>query len=425
MLIATLLLHGGVVAAGEDSQAPKAILDWVVEQQLLADDAATADNLGHAVAIDGDTVLVGTPRNDTTVGVDGGAAYVFVRTGSTWAQQAQLLPDGSTADARFGISVALSGDTALVGAFRDDLPGNNPDAGGAYVFVRESGVWTQQTRLIPSLAAANNHFGISVALDGDTALVGAPNVNTGPGFFTGAAFVFVRDAGVWTQQRMLSAGDGVADDQFGISVALEGDTALVGAWGDDGGMGSAHAFVRSGTTWTFQQKLTGTLPGDPGRFGQWLALSGDTALVGAPQDNTVPGVGAAYVFVRGGTTWAPPTRLLPAGGAAGDAFGLRVDIDGDIAVVAAANDDTDGGADAGSVHVFHRVDGGWEAQPILYADGASAGELFGLGVGVSGDRIAAGASMDDPPGGANAGSVFVFRDLVDLIFANGFETPDP
>ena len=156
---------------------------------------------------------------------------MFVRSGGAWTQQAKLTASDAAADDRFGISVAVAGDTAVVGAFLDDTLAGT-DAGSAYVFVRSGGAWTQQAKLTASDAAADDPFGDSVAVAGDTAVVGALD-DTLAGTDAGSAYVFVRSGGAWTQQAKLTASDAAADDQFGYSVAVAGDTAVVGAYFDD------------------------------------------------------------------------------------------------------------------------------------------------------------------------------------------------
>src|SRR6185503_19688910 len=185
----------------------------------------------------------------------------------------------------FGDSVAVSGDTAVVGAIGDDDGGTS--SGSAYVFVRSAGVWSQQQKLTASDALAGDEFGYSVAVSGDTAVVGARS-DSDAGTFSGSAYVFVRSAGVWSQQQKLTASDAAAGDFFGFSVAVSGDTAVVGAIFDDdagSGSGSAYVFVRSAGVWSQQQKLTASDAAASDSFGASVAVSGDTAVVGASFDS--------------------------------------------------------------------------------------------------------------------------------------------
>jgi uncharacterized repeat protein (TIGR01451 family) len=237
---------------------------------------------------------------DDDAGDLSGSAYVFVRSGSNWAEQAKLTASDAAAGDNFGISVAISGDTAVVGAF-----GDNTDAGdlsgSAYVFVRPGSNWAEQAKLTASDAAASDSFGYSVAIDGDTAVVGAPN-DSDAGYKSGSAYAFARSGSSWTEQAKLTAPDAAEFDEFGTSVAVSDDTAVVGAFGDsDAGnsSGSAYVFVRSGSSWTEQAKLTASDAAANDQFGFSVAISGDTAVAGAPNDNEAAfAAGAAYVLVN-------------------------------------------------------------------------------------------------------------------------------
>ncbi len=216
------------------------------EQKLTALDAAVNDRFGISVSVSGDTAVIGTYGDDSY----SGSAYVFIRSGGTWTQQAKLTALDAAAGDRFGTSVSVSGDTAVIGAYNDD-----GGTGSAYVFVRSGTTWTQQVKLTASDAAADDLFGYSVSVSGDTAVVAA-RYDDGIGTNSGSAYVFVRSGTTWTQQAKFTASDAAAQDYFGTSVSVSGDTAVIGAYNDDGGTGSAYVFVRSGTTWTQQAKLT-------------------------------------------------------------------------------------------------------------------------------------------------------------------------
>ena len=251
---------------------------WTQQAELTASDAAIGDGFGSSVALSGTTALVGAPyRNYRT-----GAAYVFSGAGGTWTQQAELTASDAAIGDYFGSSVALSGSTALVGA-----AGHNR-TGAAYVFNGAGGTWTQQAELTASDAATGDGFGSSVVLSGSTALVGAYYRNS----YTGAAYVFSGAGGTWTQQAELTASDAAIGDYFGLSVALSGSTALVGAAGHKFNTGAAYVFNGAGGTWTQQAELTASDAAIGDQFGL-VALSGTTALVGAPGHNNT---GAAYVF---------------------------------------------------------------------------------------------------------------------------------
>ncbi|MCC6504808.1 MAG: fibronectin type III domain-containing protein, partial [Aquimonas sp.] len=229
-----------------------------------------------------------------------GSAYVFMRSGGTWTQASKLTAGDGAANDQFGTSVALDGDTALVGASYDDV-GANSDQGSAYVFTRSGSSWTQEAKLTAGDGAAYDNFGYSVSLNGDTALVGAYGDDVGVNSQQGSAYVFTRSGSIWTQETKLTAGDAAASDNFGYSVSLNGDTALVGAFGDNSNQGSTYVFTRSGSTWTQEEKLVAGDGAASGGFGRSVALSSTTALVGAPYVDGLPPYGnpdegAAYVF---------------------------------------------------------------------------------------------------------------------------------
>lgn len=216
---------------------------------------------------------------------------------SCFREQAELEASGSPTDQYFGVTVALSGDTALAGAFGDD--DNGPDSGSTYVFVRAGSIWTFQTKLLPSDAAPQDRFGSSVSSSGDTALVGT-EADDDHGASSGSAYVFVRNGASWTQQAKLVADDGIRFDNFGSDVSLSGDTALVSSAGNADG--SAYVFVRSGTSWTREAKLQAMDGPVYEYFAHSVAVSGDVAVIGDTSDNEDdPYSGAAYVFVRYGT----------------------------------------------------------------------------------------------------------------------------
>jgi hypothetical protein len=197
--------------------------------KLISDDAEANDFFGVSVDIDGDTLLVGA-NGDDDYGSASGAAYVFVRSGSTWIQQAKLTPADGAIDDEFGRHVVLDGDTALVGSHWDDDAGDA--SGAAYVFVRSGSTWIQQAKLTASDAEAGAEFGWGIALEGNIAMVGAPLADA-LGTNSGAVYVFQRSGSTWTQQVKLTADDGDAEDRFGFFLDLDNGTALFGALGDD------------------------------------------------------------------------------------------------------------------------------------------------------------------------------------------------
>ncbi len=283
------------------------------EQKLTASDGAAVDLLGWSVAISGDTMVVGAVLDD--VGADNaGSAYVFVRSAGAWSEQQKLTASDGIAGDQFGGRVAIDGDSIVVGARSHDA-GANVDQGSAYVFVRSAGVWSEQQKLTASDGAAFEEFGSSVAIGGDTVIVG----DEGDGFGQGSAFVFTRSGGIWSEHQKLTAGDG--SRQFGHSVAMDGDALVVGAIGDTVGtnvaQGSAYVFARSAGAWSEQQKLTAGDGSSGDFFGHSVAINGATVVVGAEADDVSgnPFRGSAYVFVHDGAVWSEQQKLTASDGA--------------------------------------------------------------------------------------------------------------
>jgi len=213
---------------------------WTEQAKLLASDGAIEDCFGGSVSIDGDYVIVGASYDDDN-GNMSGSAYVFKRSGTAWTEQAKLLPSDGAAGDWFGGSVSIDGDYVIVGASYDDDNGNM--SGSAYVFKRSGTAWTEQAKLLPSDGAAGDWFGGSVSIDGDYVIVGA-SYDDDNGNMSGSAYVFKRSGTAWTQQAKLLPSDGAAEEHFGISVSISGDYAIVGAiWNDDNGNASGSAYV--------------------------------------------------------------------------------------------------------------------------------------------------------------------------------------
>jgi hypothetical protein len=388
--------------------------NWTQKQKILPSDGEYANTFGWAVALSGNTALIGAPY-DNDSGALSGSAYVFIRTGTTWTQQAKLLASDGAAGDWFGWTVALDNDTALIAAPQDD--DNGVDSGSAYVFIRTGTTWTQQAKLLASDGAAGDLFSeYAVAVKGDTALIGAQGDNDN-GNYSGSAYVFTRAGTVWTQQQKLLPSDGAAGDWFGWSVALWGNTALIGARGDDDNgvdSGSAYVFIRTGTTWTQQAKL---LAGDGttgDNFGESASLVGNNALIGAFfDDNSGAYAGSAYVFIRTGTTWTQQAKLLATDGAPGDVFGIHVSLTGDNALIGAYGN-SDNGSNSGSAYIFTRTGTTWTQKQKLLASDGTAGDLFGYSVSLDGNTALIGAPQDDD-NGIDSGSAYIFT-KTDLTF---------
>jgi hypothetical protein len=302
-------------------------------------------------------------------------------------QQASLIAEDPVEQSYLGSSVAISGDTAVGGA-----PGFG-SVGEAYVFVRGETGWSQQQKLIPDSLTIRS-FGKAVAIDGDTIVIGAPfDVSGAPG----SAYVFVRNGTIWALQARLTARDGSQNNHFGSSVALSGETALIGS------SRAAYVFVRNGSSWSEQRKL---IPGDHegAFFGFSVALDGDTAVVGDPTYLA----SSVYVFARSGTSWSQVQKLTASDAAAANNFGYAVAIRGETLVAGAPFDDS-AGYRAGSAYVFVKSGAGWvQERKLTPADRVLPGDLFGKEFGGSvatdGEMVLAAARYDS----TGLGAVYVF-----------------
>ncbi len=311
---------------------------------------------------------------------------------------------------QFGLSVAISGDYVIVGAPYQSLDATGSNfvdrAGAAYIFVRSGNTWIQQQKIVASDRESFDRFGHSVAISGDHALVGAPYEDGNGGSNVGAAYIFARNGSAWTQQQKITHSQGDSYDLFGSSVAISGDHAIGGCPGYsyNGNRGAAFIFKRNGTTWPQQQRIQVSPATYYNSFGYSVAISGDQVIVGAPEEdeswsqNLV--IGAAYIFVRNGNTWAQQQRLVASDREYHDEFGLSVGISGDHAIVGAYHEDHDEMGDntfvdAGSAYIFLRSDTIWTQLQKIVASDRAEGDEFGVSVAIDGDHAIIGAPRED------------------------------
>ncbi len=368
---------------------------------------------GFSVALDGDTALVGAYLDHSGTG----AAYTFRRNlggANSWGQEAKLMAEDGNLHDGFGWAVAIDGDTAIVGARQDSMGG--PAPGYAYIFSRSAlgddgaGSWQQVAKLVAPEAAANAQFGTSVAISGDFAVAGAWADDVA-GFMSGAAYLFSRNHGgrdAWGLVTKLIASDASMGSEYGWSVAIDGDTAAVGAIGDR----SVALFERNYPTadsWAHAATLSSSGPWDC--FGVSVAISGDTLLVSAHIDSEGgEDAGAAYLFERnlgGPGAWGQVAKLTADDLDAGDYFAYSVALSGNLALIGSLRDD-EGGDDAGAAYLFARNQGGrgsWGQVAKLVATDARNWDRFGHSVAVSGDAMLSGAWGDD----SHQGSAYIFQ----------------
>jgi len=439
---------------------------WSQQAYLKASNTDAVDSFGVSVAVSGDTVVVGASFEDSSAtGVDGdqgnnsvsgsGAVYVFTRSGTTWSQQAYLKASNTGQSDLFGTSVAISGDTVVVGAYSEDSSATGvdgdqsdnsfPGSGAVYVFTRSGTTWSQQAYLKASNPDINDEFGRSVAVSGDTVVVGAHledsnatgidgTQSDNSAFSSGAVYVFTRSGTTWSQQAYLKATNSFNGDEFGKSIAISGNSVVVGAGKEDsnatgvGGnqsnntasaSGAVYVFTRSGMMWSQQAYLKASNTETNDQFGSSVAISSDTVVVGAltedsnatgvdgtQSDNTASNSGAAYVFTRNGTTWSQQAYLKASNTASNDFFGGSVAIFGNLVVVSAILEDSnaigiggdqgdDSSTTSGAAYIFIRSGVTWSQEAYVKASNTDAQDRFGQSVAVSGDKVVVGAHNED------------------------------
>jgi len=363
---------------------------------LIASDTTGRDSFGEAIAIDGDVAVVGAMRNALVLN-PGGRAYVYTRTNGVWTESAILSSDDTQRGDFFGSSVAIQGDTIVVGARLEDT--NGFDAGAAYVFERIGGTWTQTAKLLQDadFVATNLNttagfavvgFGESVAIDGDTILVGG----SGQASLvqkTGVVYAFTRTGSTWTLDATLQPADVTRFDAFGERIALDGNRALVGAKRSSGSgvsAGAVYAFELVGGEWILDEVLLGENPFRAQNFGWAVALDGSTAAIGAIGDG---GVGSTFVYEREPGGWQLKQTVRTAEASADMFFGTSVSLNDDTLVATAQNFGT---SFHGAGFVFKNIDGVWEEQLGILSPSVITERFFGLRtVVVEGDTVFGGS----------------------------------
>jgi len=470
-----------------DKSSPLSIVllqGWVQEAYLKAPNRDSEDSFGTATSISGDIIVITASyedSNQTTItngsqassdnsNVQSGAAYVFKRTGTIWTQEAYLKASNTGSQDYFGYSTAVSENTIVVGAYGEDSnqttitngPNGSSDdsssnSGAAYVFRRTGTNWAQEAYLKASNNHADDFFGISVAISGDTIVVGAnqedssqttitngPNVSSDDSSTnSGAAYVFRRTGTTWAQEAYLKATNNNSHDQFSYSVSISGDTIVVGAYDEDSnqntitngsdaspdnsnvGSSAAYVFKRSGDNWAQEAYLKAPNNDSLDHFGVAVSISGETIVIGAnledsnqntitngpeaSSDNSNGQSGAAYVFKRTGTTWSQEAYLKASNNGSDYYFGNSVAIDGDTIVVGASYEDSNqttvtngpnassdkSSNDSGAVYVFKRTGTTWKQEAYLKAANNNANDEFGYSVSISGATVVVGAPYED------------------------------
>jgi FG-GAP repeat len=365
-------------------------------QHLVAADKPAFDALGLNAALDGGRAVFGV-ESDGQFAPAGGAAYVFDFDGSQWDSGIKLHAADATFAQLFGSAVDVSGDRVVVGALQDATQGGA--AGAVYVFEKTASGWQQVAKLTGSDGSPGDNLGTSVAIDGDTIVAGAPNEDL-PFLNAGAAYVFERQGSTWTQVAKLTGADITLGAGFGGAVAIDGERLVVGAVSAPSGLqgqGAAYVFERLDGTWTQTAKL---VPGDAfgnKQFGGSVALDGELVVVGQPQDTTpLPQSGSAYVFAHSSGGWTQQAKLLPDPPNEYGIFGTSVAVvDGpEPRILVGEPDDISGGEAFGAVALFEWLPG-WVQTARLGAPNPSTADRYGRSVAMSGGLGVIGMPGDD------------------------------
>lgn len=483
--VATFFLSacgGGGGGGGSETTTSNPL--WAIQAYAKAAQVNSSDEFGYSIAVDGDTMVVGIPSEDSgsTIVINGtgssnneaeanaGAAYVFKRSGESWVQQAYLKASNARAGAKFGVSVAISGDTIIVGSPGESsnsqsvINGGSSDtdtsalsSGAAYVFKRNlSGQWAQESYLKAANNASQIKFGSSVAISGDSVVVGAPEENGGSEVVTnnlpvpvastvtknGAAYTFERSGSIWTAKSYLKPAKAYSPTEFGTSVAIHGDTIVVGAiketndqWGVVNGApavfnggskaqsGAAYVFKRTSGDWGVQAYIKAPNGGEGNLFGNAVSVYGDIIAIGASNedsnsntisqsvtyDNGLTNSGAVYIFSRSGSTWSYDAIIKAGNSHAQALFGYSVSLGVDALVVGAYSERsnqttvTNGGtsstdtsvSNAGAGYIYRRKNSSWSQEAYLKSPNNSGSQFLGSAIAISGNTVAIGMSGED------------------------------
>jgi LPXTG-site transpeptidase (sortase) family protein len=397
-------------------------LGTVLTSRLIASDTGVADAFGWSLALSGDTAVIGAPRVDLRAGStllkNAGAAYIFQHNESGWIQQAKLVAKDADEQDAFGTSVAISGNTVVVGAVGKDLD-DLTDVGAAYVFIRNGLTWSQQARLVGSDFGEDDYFGVSVGIDGNSIVVGADGYDLGGVPDTGAAYAFIRRGGSWYPRGKLLPADPSIGAAFGTSLSVSGYRVAIGATEGSSlltsGKGSVYLFSRNGSNWVQDEKLEANDGRSGDFFGSAVAISGDKVAVGAAYhdpdlgNGRILNAGSVYVFALENTGWKQQSTLVLSDAMPFDYFGKSVAIDGDLLVASATGKQWAGYQRAGAAYLFKRQGREWEQANRIYPDSASTDDNFGQAVAIDRKTILIGANGRDTRLLNESGEAFVFN----------------
>ncbi len=361
-------------------------------QRIAAPAGQFQGGFGSGLAISGNTAAIGNPGGSSGGGSDLGSVFVYIKSPDGWVLQDRVFASDGIVGANFGSSIALEGDTLVVGAV--GMPGPfHPRQGAAYVFTRTNGVWTQQAKLSADSCAGSFlgcNYGVAVTLRDGVIAVGAPNQSEGSMWNRGAVFLYTLNDGQWSFEQRLGAFDSASNKNFGFSVAINrsDDTLVVGATGDavngNHQQGSAYVYVRENATWSFSSKLVAPDGSASDQLGNSVAIYGNTVAIGARYDDVgnILNQGSVHIFEREINKWVHQTMLTDPDKTIGGQFGLSLALDEDKLVISQVGFSVD----KGRAFLFKRADSTWTILTQLGASDGASNDQFGRSVAIE-DRV--------------------------------------
>jgi len=386
---AVLFFYGSAIALAQ-----------ITEFKILPSDGEMGAEFGNSVSVFNGYAIVGAYFDDNENGLDAGSAYIFERIDTSWVEIQKLFASDGSALETFGSSVSIYEDYAVVGSpFAD---GNFNNTGAVYLYKNDSTGWNEKLKLIPSDATEGIDFGWSVSIAGEFIIVGAwgDNVN---GLYSGSAYIYRRNDTTWIEDQKLIASDGDSLDNFGIAVSISGDYAIIGAPHDDDNgenSGSAYIYKRQDTTWIEVQKLLPTDGAAGDEFGWSVSIYGEDAIVGSNQSD------AAYIFGYNGIDWIEEQKLTSDNSPLVFSFGGSVSIYEDYAAVGASGENN-----LGSTYIFRKETNNWVQEQKLVASDSGENDFFGISVSIADNITLIGASFNDD-NGENSGSAYIYNGFV-------------
>jgi hypothetical protein len=350
---------------------------------------AAGDRFGFSVSISGNYAIVGAYTDDVGVNTDQGSASIYQWNGTNWVLMQKLTDATGAANDLFGFSVSISGSYAIVGAYADDVS-VNADQGSASIYQYNGTTWVLMQKITDVTGAAGDNFGTSVSVSGNYAIVGAYTDDVGANADQGSASIYQWNGTNWVLMQKITDATGATDDLFGASVSVSGNYAIAGAYADDvganGNQGSASIYQWNGTNWVLMQKITDATGAATDNFGNSVSVSGNYAIVGAYGDNVGVNTdqGSASIYQWNGTNWVLMQKITDATGAANDFIGQSVSISGNYAIVGTSADDVGVNGDQGSASIYQRVGLGWQKLQYVTDPGGNPSDFFGYSTAIDG-----------------------------------------